>query len=260
MLFVPGWGTTPQGFLEVIEEIARHGELVYLETREKLSSRMDSSAPFDMDAMAQDVEAAVVRFRLPERHGVLLATCWGSSVVLHARATGLCRLPTVVCHDPMHRIWAPRWLLRFGAPFLPWRLLALLRPLIKPAILHGMEGPVQRRRTEQFIDGADTRKWRRAAVSVQDWSLFPLLSAVPDEVFITNGSGDKIHDASQYPRIAQALPRGRFVFVPAGDSLRERLIGVLGRLFALTAPGVVPPAVAPHVEPTAAAETLPGSG
>jgi hypothetical protein len=49
---------------------------------------------------------------------------------------------------------------------------------------------------------------------------------------VLNGTADKVHDQSHYPRIARELPGGRFLFLPVDESRRERMFAAVALRFA----------------------------
>ena len=59
-----------------------------------------------------------------------------------------------------------------------------------------------------------------------------------------------IHDQRHYPLLAQEMPRGRFIYVPADEGDRERLFGVAALEFArVSAADGLPPALAAFEKP-----------
>jgi pimeloyl-ACP methyl ester carboxylesterase len=234
IVLVPGWGSLPAGFNDFYSVLHRRVELYYIETREKRSSRLDRrKARLTMSRKARDIQAALDFLGLSRgRDFVLLGTCWGGALLFQGLLDNSLRAPTLVTLDPMHKLWYPQWVLRYVSPLLPACFFQLIKPVLKKLALAGMKEQVQRRRAEAFIDGAEIWKWKRAAQSVWDFELFGNLHSLQEEVFVFNGTGDKIHDQRNYPRIARELPRGRFFFMPSDESVRERLLGLIALEFA----------------------------
>jgi len=247
IVLVPGWGSLPSGFGDFYSVIHQRAELYYIETREKHTSRLDrKKARLTMSRKAADIAEALNFLGLSgERDFVFLGTCWGGALIFQGLLDGTLHAPTLVTLDPMHKLWYPEWMLRYVAPLLPVSVVQLIKPFLKALALAGMKERVQRRRAEDFIDSAEIWKWKRAAQSVWDFELFGNLQNLREEVFVFNGTGDKIHDPLNYPRIAAELPRGRFFFMPTEESRRERLMGLIALEFAkVTADQGVPAALA----------------
>jgi len=111
----------------------------------------------------------------------------------------------------------------------------MLKPLVKWLKLHKMTESVQRQRAEDFIEQADLWKWKRTGVQVNDFELFGNLHQIAEEVFVINGTHDLIHDSKDYPKIAQELPKGRFLRFSTNEANRELFMGLIAREFAKVA-------------------------
>ena len=227
VVMVPGFGATPDGFQDFYAALRGRAELYYLETREKSSSRIVARRPdMSVSQSARDIQQVLDHLGLSRgRDFLLIAPCWGAAIVLQGLIEGSLDAPTVVVADPMHALWFPKWLLRFAAPVAPSALLRALRPVIARSMLGDMQEPVQKERAYAFVYGADVWKWKTAAHAAWDFELIGRLGSIKREVFVLNGTRDKIHDQVFYPRIAAELPRGRFLFMPTDERNRERLFG-----------------------------------
>jgi pimeloyl-ACP methyl ester carboxylesterase len=238
IVLVPGFGATPPGFQGFYEAVCDEAELYYLETREKPSSILEQRADMSVQQSAADIQQALSFLGLGGgRDFVLVALCWGAAIVLEGLICGVIEAPTVLLADPMHSLWFPKWVLRFISPLLPVPLVRALRPMIARAMIGGMKEPAQKHRAMEFINSADIWKWKRSAEAAWDFELFGRLGAIPREVFVLNGTADRIHDPHNYPRMAREMPKGRFLHMPAEENNRERLFGVAGLEFARVAFG-----------------------
>ena len=234
IVLVPGWGTIPQGFQGFYQRVYDQAELYYLETREKNSSRILGRKP-DMSVLrsARDIQMALQTLGLAgKKDFVLLGACWGASMILEGLLAGELDAPTIILADPMHTLWFPKWVLRWVAPLLPSGAVHLLRPILRQAMLGDMKESVQKQRTFAFVNSADIWKWKKSAEAARDFELFGRLHSVGRELFVLNGTADKVHDQSHYPRIARELPGGRFLFVPVDESRRERMFASVALEFA----------------------------
>jgi hypothetical protein len=252
VVVMPGWGATPEGFQELYAILHGQAELFYLETREKPSSRiLHRRADMSVRRSARDVQAALEALGLAGRRDfLLLGACWGGMIILRGLAEGILEAPTIVAADPMHTLWFPRWVLRYVSPLLPTAVVHLLRPFLLHGMLGDMKEPVQKERIFQFVRSADIWKWKKSAEAAREDELFGALSGIKKEVFVLNGTGDKVHDQRDYPRIAGELPGGRFLFLPTDESLRERLFGAVALEFAkVSAAQGLPPSLAGFEKP-----------
>jgi pimeloyl-ACP methyl ester carboxylesterase len=247
VVFVPGWGVVPQGFHDFYSALHGRVELYYVETREKASSRILSrKADMSVPRSARDLQAAMEAVGLPQRGDfVLMGTCWGSAIILQGLIDGVIDAPTIITVDPMHRLWFPQWILRYVSPVTPVFVTRMIKPILRRSLIGDMKEKNQKRRIDLFIDEADTRKWKRSADAAVDFELFGKLGGIDREIFVFNGTADKVHDQKDYPRIARELRRGRFLYMEADESERERLMAMAALEFARVGAGDgVPPSLA----------------
>ncbi len=246
IVFVPGWGTNPPGWFDFSKPLHGRVEMYYLETREKASSRiLDRRTDMSVGQAARDIARALGALGLAGGTSCWPAACWGGAQVLKGLIDGGLAAPTVLVQDPMHRLWFPRWVLRWVSPLIPLPLLHVLRPIIAGALLGDMKEPVQKARALAFVYGADFWKWKKSAEAARDFELYGTLAAVSREVFVLNGTADKVHDPADYPRMTAEMPRGRFLFTPTVESRRELLLGAVALEFAkVAASDGLPPSLA----------------
>ena len=252
IVLLPGWGATPEGFQDFYEVVHGKAELFYVETREKASSRILSPrADMSVSRSARDVQAALEALGLAGRRDfVLIGACWSAAIILQGLLEGVLDAPTILAADPMHALWFPRWVLRCISPLLPLPVARMLRPILLHSMLGDMKEPAQKRRVFGFVRAADPWKWKKSAEAARNFELFGSLSGIQKEVFVLNGTRDKVHDPRNYPRIARELPQGRFLFVPADESRRERMFAAVALEFAkVSAAQGLPPSLAIHEKP-----------
>ena len=227
ILFVAGWGSTLESFLDLYQSIINKVEIYHILTREKNSSRIDiSKTNMSVNQNARDIAAVIEFLGLKSSKDYIVGgACWGSSIILQGLIDHILPETVYVLFDPMHSLWFPKWLLRWIIPMLPIWHANRIKPIGKMIALFGMNEPVQKKRTGDFIDKSDLRKWKPAAIQANDFELIGNLSDIEYEVFIANGSRDKIHDQRYYPIIAKDISKGRFLFMKTDESRRELLIG-----------------------------------
>jgi pimeloyl-ACP methyl ester carboxylesterase len=252
IVLVPGWGATPEGFQDFYAVVHGKAELFYLETREKGSSRiLRPRADMSVKRSARDIQAALEALGLTgQRDFVLFGACWSGAILLQGLLEGSLEAPTIIAADPMHALWFSRWVLRYISPLLPTPAVRMLRPILLQTMVGDMKEPAQRQRVFAFVRGADIWKWKKSAEAARDFELFGTLSGVQEEVFVLNGTRDKVHDQRNYPRIARELAHGRFLYVPTDESRRERMFGSVALEFArVTARQGLPPSLSTHEKP-----------
>ncbi len=253
VLFLPGWGADWEYFADLFDEVDHDVPLYFLESREKRSSEIAPGASYSMPRFARDVALAVHALGLGATDYVLVGTCFGSGVLLETLRRKLVTPTISVLFDPMPRLWVPRWILHWIVPLLPIRLVALLRPTVRRALLYGMTEEAQRARTRKIIDSAVLPKWKPGSFQIRDWSAYEAAPRVTDEVHVLNAASDRFHDGSVYPFIASLMPNGTYIrfFIEGRD--RERFMGTVVNAYSRSRGKTIPPelaAIALIVKPT----------
>ncbi|MCK5410136.1 MAG: alpha/beta hydrolase, partial [Candidatus Heimdallarchaeota archaeon] len=204
IVFIPGWGGIFEGYQDFYRMLHDRSEFYFIETREKSSRKLNrKKAKMTISQKAKDIQDVINHLKINEEDFVLFGTCWGGSIVLQGLIEGSIKAPTILTHDPMHSLWFPRWFLKYFAPFLPLFVVEIIKPILIKLKLRGMKEEVQRKRAEAFIANAEVWKWKRASMSVKDFELYGNLSKIKEEVFVNNGTQDKVHNKEDYPKITK---------------------------------------------------------
>jgi pimeloyl-ACP methyl ester carboxylesterase len=184
LIFLSGWGTSPELFRDVFTVIHGKCDYYYLETREKASSSLEPGAKMDMDQFARDVADAIEQLGLgrdSKRDYVILGTSWGAAVLAHGLARGYLNPPTAVLFDPMPRLWIKPWIRKLLVPLFPVWFWNALKGIGRRIALAGMKEATQRARAEAVINSADLAKWKAAVRSIGDYDALDIISAIPGQ-------------------------------------------------------------------------------
>jgi len=234
ILFIPGWGVIADGFQDLYEGLFDSVEFYYIETREKGSSRINPIRKADMSISqnAKDIQSTIDYLGLQNTDFVLAGPCWGATIQLLGLLEKTLDAPTIIAFDPMHKLWFNRFLLDI-APIVPAFLVNWLKPLFKWVLFGNMKEKAQKKRSEDFLDSADAKKWKKAAYQARKLNLYGKLNKIQKEILVFNGTTDKVHEQIEYPKIAKELPNGRFFYLNTDESKRERMLTAVLREFAL---------------------------
>ena len=234
VIFLPGWGVIPAGFWDLYEVLYDSIEFYYPETREKGTSRLKSLRKADMsiEQSAKDIQEVISFLGMKDSDFIIASPCWGATIILVGLLEKTFDAPTIITFDPMHKLWFNRFLLDI-APIVPGFVANWLKPFFKWLLFRNMKEKVQKKRSEDFVDNADARKWKKAAYQARKLNLYDKVHAIDREILVFNGTTDKVHDQIEYPKIAREMPKGRFFFMNTHESNRGRLMGTVVREFAL---------------------------
>ncbi len=232
LVHLPGWGVNPVGFKILYEVLHEDYEFYYIETREKSSSKIKRrKANMTILQMAKDVQKALDYLGFADKNFVMFAPCWGATIAIEGIKANVLKIPRLIVNDPMHKLWFNKFLLNIS-PIIPTFVVTIIKPILMFFAFLGMKEKTQLERNRQFVKNAVVWKWKRAAYQVKDLELYGTLGSIDQEILVFNGTTDKVHQQSDYPKMAKELPNGRFFFMNTDESNRERLQAIVMKEFA----------------------------
>lgn len=221
VLFVAGWVSAVDGWLDLLRALAPRRPVHYLETREKRSAIFEDGAPltpsrFTMARMAQDVVAVEAALGLGGR-SIVMGSSLGASALLEALKRS--RLPAAGAFlvGPTVRFDYPWW------GHLIIRLPAPSYHLVREPILFYMRHfkvdarhePEQMRRYEVTLREAHAARIKLSALGFEGHESWPDLQTIEVPVAVALAHTDGLHDSEDIERLVAALPRSERIACPS---------------------------------------------
>ncbi len=225
IVFVAGWITQIDSWSEVLQEMTRDHRVHYIETREKISSRVRGKAEYGVEAMGEDVAAITEKLPMAGRPYILFGSSLGATAILDGyeklRRPPLCLVliaPNAVFHIPA--FWKGV-ILAFFPPFF-----FILRPVIKWYLrTFRMNVESDRAQYEKYcrnIDASDPRKLKKAAIALWKYKVWDVLEKVHCPVLIIGGSMDKLHEPENLERMTKMLPHAVYLDMETNRKTHSR--------------------------------------
>ena len=213
LVLVSGLSTVIESFHGVLVGLTEAHPVVYVETREKPSSKVHGAVRFDLDAFARDVKAAVEAHGFETDGYVLIGYSLGAAAVMQGFA-GLSEKPLcVILAEPVPVFRIPRWAIPLayaGVPFFP-----LVRSF---AIWYMKRFKIDAKGDEEILHivqralrSADPVKLRDtiAAIAGKDtWSRIP---SIDRPALVVATSKDTLHEHSDITRMGELLQDGELI-------------------------------------------------
>jgi pimeloyl-ACP methyl ester carboxylesterase len=209
VVFVAGWITLMAAWKDVLREMTKDFTVVYVETREKISSVVSGRVPFTVDALGRDIVSLIGRFGLKQGEYVLFGSSLGATVLLDC-VRFLDRKPkclVVVGPNAVFRI-PSGWMIVVRLFYPP--LYFLMKPVIKWYLrnfrLDVKSDYAQYRKYCDNLDAADPWKLKKAALAFSSYAVWDLLPGLNLPVLLIGASKDKLHEPENLRRMARLLP------------------------------------------------------
>tara|TARA_B110000014_G_scaffold176379_1_gene126195 strand:- start:97 stop:951 length:855 start_codon:yes stop_codon:yes gene_type:complete len=231
VVMVPGWGSLFEGWRPLVTEWVKSRHLIYIETREKASSRFNrriSKDDFSIERHARDIEAVLDALDVNQNNIDWYSSSLGSTLLIDAferRVLGG-RSSVLLAPNPDFR-------------FPLWSRIIIYSPLPMVAFrkMVGFVAWVVNRRTKE--EGQKVR-YRRALLA-QDvprmllsarwnlgYSLPEDLSRIEVPCAVMTAASDTLHDFGKVERLADSIPNCRMINVPSNQYAHEP--GVLSEI------------------------------
>jgi pimeloyl-ACP methyl ester carboxylesterase len=217
IVFVAGWISLIRGWEKVLREMTKDFRVYYVETREKISSRISERQSFGVEDIGGDLVPLVRELRLTDY--VLFGSSLGATAIIDCYR-GLNPKPMSLV------LVAPNAVFRVP---LSWKIIvtifyARLYDLIRPSVkwylrnfrLDVRTDAAQYEKYCEALDAAEPRKLKKAVMAVWSYEVWDKLAAVDCPVLIVNASRDKLHEPENLQRIAAGL--GNAVEVDLGTN------------------------------------------
>jgi hypothetical protein len=84
ILFVPGWISLIVGWKNVLKEITKDFVVYYIETREKISSRITGEIEYGVEEIGDDIINIISFLKLEDNNYILLGSSLGATAILES--------------------------------------------------------------------------------------------------------------------------------------------------------------------------------
>jgi pimeloyl-ACP methyl ester carboxylesterase len=214
VVFVAGWVSQIEGWKQVLTEMTHEFSVYYIETREKVSSKLGGNPRFDVRTIGDDLVRLVQRLRLKDRRYIMFGSSLGATVILDCYN----RLES----KPSHLVLiAPN--AEFRMPLIWKMIIILFYPplyfLIKPWVkwylkvfrMNVKKDTAQYEKYCRALDGADPRKLKPAALAFSNYKIWPVLQGIDVPVLICGGSHDKLHEPENLKQMVENLNHAEYI-------------------------------------------------
>jgi pimeloyl-ACP methyl ester carboxylesterase len=232
IVFVAGWISLIRGWKNVLREMTKDFVVHYVETREKISSRIEGDAEFGVEEIGSDLVKLLAQMGGDKY--VLFGSSLGATAVIDCYRS-LKRKPVgLVLVGPNAVFRVPRsWKIIVTLFYTP--LYALIRPSVKWYLrkfrLNVKADAAQYEKYCEALDAADPRKLKRAVMSVWSYEVWDKLAAIDCPVLIVNASHDKLHEPENLRRIAAGIPNAVEVDLGTNSQTHDKPVVNALRLF-----------------------------
>jgi pimeloyl-ACP methyl ester carboxylesterase len=214
IIFVAGWITLISAWKKVLQEMTKDFTVYYVETREKISSRVKGKAEYGVEDIGQDIVTLISHFDLKDNQFILFGSSLGASAILDC-CRFLNRNPfCLVLIGPNAVFRVPRSG-KVIIHFFPPRLYLIIKPIVKWYLktfrLDIKSDYEQYKKYCSNIDAADPWKLKKAVMKLWNWQAWDLLPAIKYPTLIVGASKDSLHEPENLKTMISMMSNAIYV-------------------------------------------------
>ena len=216
IVFVPGWVSQINGWLQVLLEMTREYTVYYIETREKISSivQVEGDAEYSIEVMGKDVIEVLKHIQIIDKKYYLFGSSLGGTIILDLWRFLQNKPLSLILVGPNAEFRVPKswhYIVKFFYP----PLYNLLKPSVKwylRTFRMNIESDfAQYEKYSVALDSADPWKLKKALLSVEKYKVWDLLADIHTPTLIFSASKDKLHEPENLQRMAHTLPNATII-------------------------------------------------
>jgi len=214
VLFIPGWISLMKGWKIVLKEMTKDFNIIYAETREKITSKVVGKAEFSVEAIAEDIIKLVDIFKLEKDNYIIFGSSLGGTSILETYQE---LQPKPLCFallGPNAEYRVPWWGMIIINLF--WtRSYIVLKPFIK-WYLRNFRLDIESDKAQydkycNALDAADPKKLKPAAKALASYKVWGILKDIDLPVLIIGASKDLLHEPQNLIQMDKMLPQCVFL-------------------------------------------------
>ncbi len=214
ILFVAGWISLIPAWRNVLREMTKDHTIYYVETREKITSKIQGKLKYNIETIGQDIVHLTSQLNLKSRKYILFGSSLGATAILDC-----CRSLTIsplclVLVAPNAHFRIPKMGMAVIRIFPP-RLYFLLKPFIKWYLkifrLDIESDYTQYEKYCRYLDSADPWKLKKAAISFSKYSVWDILGTIEYPTLVIGASKDVLHEPANLRRMVQTMKNASYL-------------------------------------------------
>ncbi len=214
LVFVPGLISLMAGWREVLLEMTRDFLVYYIETREKITSKVKGKVDYSLEAIGKEIAALVSHFNLQSRSYILFGSSLGATAILESsrflKTDPLCLVligPNAVFRVPKFY----RFIIRVFNP----RFYLLLKPIVKWYLktfrLDTGADYAQYEKYCKTLDAADPWKLKKTVIAFSRYEVWDILAAIHYPTLIVGASRDTLHEPENLKKMVSIMKHAAYI-------------------------------------------------
>ncbi|MHA2308721.1 MAG: alpha/beta fold hydrolase [Candidatus Heimdallarchaeaceae archaeon] len=229
LFMVAGWGSVVLGWDDVLVEAMQDFDIVYVETREKGSSKIALNTKHDIDRLSTDIAEILQKLKLDKSKLILFGSSFGAVILADGFGKNKFDAALNALVAPAIQIDLPIFL-RYFVPIVPHWVMNPVKPIIKQWLRKKKsENPEQLAKYIRVMNEADSRKWKKVALNFLYWKWWSVYAKVENDILLVAAEKDKMHEADITKKIGELMKNSVYVNLETNKNTHTKPIVTLLR-------------------------------
>ena len=224
VVMVPGWGSLFEGWRPLVTEWVKSRHLVYIETREKSSSRFNrkiSKKDFSIDKHSKDIAAVLNYLDINQARIDWYSSSLGSTLLIDAFQRGQLNGRSSILLAPNPDFKFPIWSRAIIYSPLPMMAFRKMVGFVAWVVDKRTKEEGQRIRYRRALLSQDVPKMLFSARWNLGYKIPEDLSNIGVPCAVMTAESDTLHDFDKVERIADSIPNCRLIEIPSNQYAHE---------------------------------------
>ena len=224
VIFVAGWGSVFEGWRPLVSEWSRRRKIVYIETREKGSSRISvraTKSDFSIEKISSDIVGVLDHYDIESSDVDWFSSSLGSTVLIDAFSRGLLSGRTSILLAPNSEFKFPIWARFLIMSPIPRFSHSTIKNLVISMVEKKVKEEGQKTRYRRALLSQDLHKMHLSARFLMGYSIPSDLSGISFPCAVMTASSDKLHGMDRVMKIVDGIPDSVFIEVPSNQYAHE---------------------------------------
>jgi len=220
LVFVAGWVSAVEGWLDLLRVLTRNRVVYYVETREKRSAEVPgrrlTPKDFSIERLAADIVGAADALDVNDGSATFMGSSMGATSIIEAMKAGGLRARSAFLVGPNTEFRFPLWSHAvMHMPAVSWHVLKHIALwYLRTFRVDAKKEPEQMARYDRTLRSAHPQRIKLSGMAVRGFEIWRGLETITTPVAVAYSPTDTLHDESNIERLVATLPRGHAVQCP----------------------------------------------
>ena len=214
IFIIPGWISTVEGWKTLLSDFTRDHTVIYMETREKSSSKISKYSDLGVEKIGEDIAVVIQKKNLSETEYILLGSSLGATSIMEGYHLFDSRPKCLIMIGPNAEFGftflaktiirvCPISLYQFAMPFIKWYM--------KNNYLDVGTDPKQYENYSDLLNDIEPRRVKRSALAFFNYTVWQRLSDIDCPTMILGGSSDVMHNPQNVELMAKKMKDVQYI-------------------------------------------------